>query len=57
MLPRSTIVLAGNAPFHAERFETEKKITNEAVVALLAGDLWKKDDKKKTEKLEEKATE
>ena len=57
VLPRSTVVLAGNAPFNAERFETEKKITNEAVLAVLTGDLWKKDDKKKTEKVEEKAKE
>jgi hypothetical protein len=37
-----------------ERMETEKKIQNEAVLNILAGDLWKKDDKKKAKKEDEK---
>ena len=49
ILPRSTVILAGNLPVPVERFETAKKIENEAVLSVLASDLWKKDDKKKAE--------
>jgi hypothetical protein len=37
--------LAGNIPFAAERYETEKKINNEELATLIAGDLWKKEGK------------
>ncbi len=44
--PRSTVVLAGDLPLQVDRFETAKKIEDPEIVTLLAGDLWKKDDKK-----------
>ena len=47
--PRSTVVLAGNAPFNTARFESEKKIENAEINALIAGELWKKEEKKKAE--------
>mmetsp|Transcript_24691 Transcript_24691/g.24252 ORF Transcript_24691/g.24252 Transcript_24691/m.24252 type:complete len:228 (+) Transcript_24691:462-1145(+) len=47
ILPRSTVVLCGNQPFNVERFETEKKIENEELKALLASELWKKEEKQK----------
>jgi len=49
-LPKSTVVLAGNLPFEVERFESEKRIDNDAIKTLLAGDLWKKEEKKKGKK-------
>lgn len=45
--PRSTVVLAGNLPFNKDRFETDKKVADEGLVQVLAGDLWKKEEKKK----------
>jgi curved DNA binding protein len=50
VLPRSTVVLAGDMPLAKERYETEKKIQNEELTNLIAGDLWKKEDKKKGKK-------
>ena len=44
--PRSTVVLAGDIPLQVERFETAKKIEDPELLTLLAGDLWKKDEKK-----------
>jgi len=41
--------LAGNAPFNTARFESEKKIENAEINALIAGELWKKEEKKKAE--------
>jgi len=53
VLPRSTAVLAGDIPFAAERYESEKKIGNAELATLIASDLWKKEDKKKAAKKEE----
>jgi len=47
VLPRSTAVLAGEVAIPVARFETEKKIADAELSALIAGDLWKKEDKKK----------
>lgn len=46
VLPRSTVVLSGEIPL-AARFNSEKKITDADLSALIASDLWKKEDKKK----------
>lgn len=53
VLPKSTVILAGDVPFPVERFETDKKITDQELIALLESDLWKKEDKKKAAKKEE----
>ena len=53
VLPKSTVILAGDVPFPVERFETDKKITDQELSALLESDLWKKEDKKKAAKKEE----
>lgn len=52
VLPRSTVILAGDIPL-AARFESEKKLDAE-LSALVSSDLWKKEDKKKGKKDEEK---
>jgi hypothetical protein len=46
VLPRSTAVLSGDIPL-AARYESEKKVTDAELSALIASDLWKKEDKKK----------
>lgn len=56
VLPRSTVVLAGEVPL-AGRYESEKKIQDAELSALIAGDLWKKEDKKKSTKKEEEKKE
>jgi curved DNA binding protein len=56
VLPRSTVVLAGEVPL-AARYNSEKKVTDADRSALIAGELWKKEDKKKgaaTKKEDEK---
>lgn len=53
VLPRSTVVLAGDLPL-AARFESDKKVADPELAALIASDLWKKEDKKKGKKDEEK---
>lgn len=53
VLPKSTVILAGDVPFPVERFETDKKITDQELLSLLESDLWKKEDKKKAAKKEE----
>ena len=53
VLPRSTVVLAGDIPL-AARYESDKKIADGELTALIASDLWKKEDKKKGKKDEEK---
>lgn len=53
VLPRSTVVLAGDLPL-AARFESEKKIVDADLKALIDSELWKKEDKKKGKKEEEK---
>jgi methionine aminopeptidase len=51
--PTCTAVLAGNIPFASEKWESDKKINNENLQALIASDLWKKEGKKKGKKTEE----
>jgi hypothetical protein len=53
VLPRSTVVLAGDLPL-VSRFESEKSIADLELKALIDSDLWKKEDKKKRKKDEEK---
>lgn len=53
VLPRSTVVLAGDLPL-AARYESDKKVADPELAALIASDLWKKEDKKKGKKDEEK---
>lgn len=53
VLPRSTVVLAGDLPL-AARFESEKKIVDADLKALIDSELWKKEDKKKGKKEEDK---
>lgn len=47
VLPRSTVVLAGNLPFDEGRFAPEDTIKTESVKDLVSREMWKKDDKKK----------
>jgi hypothetical protein len=54
VLPRSTVVLAGDIPFAKERYETDKKVSDADMVTLINSELWKKEDKKKVAKKEEK---
>ena len=56
VLPRSTVVLAGEIPL-AARFESEKKIVDAELSALISRELWKKEDKKKTVKKEDEKKE
>lgn len=53
VLPKSTVILAGDIPLALERFETDKKVTDLELINLLEGDLWKKEDKKKAAKKDE----
>jgi methionine aminopeptidase len=53
ILPKSTVILAGNLPFNTTRFETEKRVNNEELVKILSSDLWKKEEKKKGKKATE----
>lgn len=53
VLPRSTVILAGDLPFAKERFNSEKTIQNKEIQDLLASSLWKKEEKKKPSKKEE----
>lgn len=57
ILPRSTVILAGDIPLAQERYETDKKVGDPELIELLASDLWKKEDKKKTAKKEEEKKE
>jgi len=45
---RSTVVLASGPALSLDRFETDKKILSDNLKNLIAGDLWKKEDKKKS---------
>jgi len=56
VLPRSTVVLAGDIPL-AARYETEKTLVDQDLVALIASDLWKKEDKKKVAKKDDEKKE
>lgn len=53
MLPKSTVILAGDIPLDTNRFETDKRVGDLELVTLLQGDLWKKEDKKKAAKKDE----
>ena len=53
VLPKSTVVLAGDLALDLTRFETDKKIQDPALVTLIDSELWKKEDKKKVAKKEE----
>ena len=44
---RSTVILAGSLPFPKERFESEKSVQSKELQDLVAGELWKKEEKKK----------
>lgn len=57
ILPRSTVILAGDIPIAQERYETDKKVGDPELIQLLASDLWKKEDKKKAAKKEEEKKE
>ena len=48
VLPKSTIILAGDVPFAKERYQTEKRVNDIELINLLESDLWKKEEKKKT---------
>jgi methionine aminopeptidase len=50
VLPKSTIILAGDVQVPVERFETDKKVNDVELISILESDLWKKDDKKKAAK-------
>jgi curved DNA binding protein len=50
VLPKSTVILAGDLPINSGRFVTEKKITDEETLNLINSELWKKEDKKKEKK-------
>ena len=56
MLPRSTVVLSGDLPL-AARFNSDKTIADAELAALIASDLWKKEDKKKAAKKDEEKKE
>lgn len=49
ILPRSTAVLTGDFALDS-RFDSDKKINDADLAALIAGDLWKKEEKKKPAK-------
>jgi hypothetical protein len=41
------VILAGELPLATERYESEKKINDADLQALISSELWKKEDKKK----------
>ena len=53
VLQKSTVILSGDIFLAIERFETDKRIQNPELVALIESELWKKEDKKKPVKKEE----
>jgi len=46
--------LCGDLPFAGDKFETIKSIQNDEIKTLLVQELWKKEEKKKGAKTEEK---
>ena len=56
VLPRSTAVLSGEIPL-AARYESENKIADAELNALISSELWKKEDKKKAGKKEDEKKE
>lgn len=57
VLPRSTLILAGELPIATDRFDTEKKVNDLELQALINSTLWKKEDKKKASKKEDEKKE
>ena len=55
-MPRSTVVLSGELPL-ASRYESEKKVVDGELSALISSELWKKEDKKKAGKKEDEKKE
>jgi methionine aminopeptidase len=53
ILPKSTLVLAGDIPFALERFESEKAIKDVELKTLISSALWKKEEPKKAAKAKE----
>ena len=51
MQPRSTVLICGGQALqNKDGIDTDKKIKDEAVATLLAGDLWKNEKPKKEKK-------
>ena len=49
--PKSVAILCGGGALHgADGYVSDKKITDEALNAVIASELWKKEDKKKAKK-------
>jgi len=49
--PKSVAILCGGKALHgAAGYVSDKSITDEALKAVIAGDLWKKEEKKKEKK-------
>ena len=46
MQPRSTVVLAGEQPLNKAQFDCDKKVSDEELAKVIAGDLWKKEESK-----------
>ena len=46
VLPKSTATLAGDLPFDATKFKTTNSLKNAEMKALVASEMWKRDDKK-----------
>lgn len=44
--PKSTVILCGGKALDKTGLECDKKIKDETLAALIASDLWKKEDKK-----------
>lgn len=44
--PKSTVILCGGKALDKTGLECDKKIKDEKLAALIASDLWKKEDKK-----------
>jgi len=55
VLQKSTILLAGDIPLDVSRFETEKKVNNAELQAIIASELWKKEVTKKVKKEKKEA--
>lgn len=52
VLPKSTVILAGDVAVDHSKFETTNSIQNDEIKNLLAQELWKKEEKKKAAKKE-----
>jgi curved DNA binding protein len=47
---KSVVILCGGREFKRDGIESDKKITSEELKGVIAGDLWKKEEKKKEKK-------